>query len=956
MAAASLALFLVAALWISTPKVLAAATYNWKSASPPVIHVTGYPVGQATFDLQCSPSNTGPTPEYNCQGSNGQQCNVMLKVSGNDISTAQVVTTQYSPVANTCTVTGTGPTPVSIGSTSKGPGGGSGSGNGSGSSSGASDNTSPSCESGGFSLNWIMCPVFNAVAESADWFFNSILQPFLITSPITTDATDPGYKIWSSFRVYGNIFLIIALLVVVFGQSIGGGLIDAYTAKKVMPRLLIAVILINLSIYIVAFLVDFTNIIGSGIGDLLTAPLRSSAACDPNNIAQCQSWSFKPSSAQLAAPFALGLVGFLAAGTTITGLLGAMFASGGVIAGLLAIKTAVVAAFFVLLPILLAVLAVFVVLVVRKGLILFLILISPVAFALYCLPNTEKYFKKWWELLFGALMVYPIIIVIFAIADIMTVTILSANNVTPSILSSGTGSGANGSGGALGSDQALALVIAFFLQFLPLLAIPFAFRFAGGALKQAHDILTGAGAKVNNASKTRTEIAKSDWQAKRAGGNKEIFTRLGNRKIGDKRLAERKGLFGYNPLAVLAEKYDQEVRNLGANLAKDPRTAALADDDPALKAMEYSSFGQAVKGLQENSGMSEKDAIRAARAVQASGGWNAARQQFAHQQLIKTGTGFTGYDIYEKDENGNFKYERDKKGEIQYEKDGLGQYKLDDNDQRIPVKKVLKHVTAMEEMIESINRVAGNNSSTRASLSGFSNAVTKQVGRNDLAPGFANVLTLAERQAKNGRLDDKDIDAAIEKAWESTGLGGLVQGKTAQTETFSKHFGKVLLNADTSTEEGRERVTRAAVATAELQQALPQAAAGHQHIINKYINNLQMKDATGNTYNLDRDDMAYRQHEAQKHNAQYGLSPADHTKTVNGQTVHYIDASSVPGRTIEHQLADMLKARGVNVTPEALRGRERAYDTSTSARHDGRRRRRRLPVTTRAKRSRRVVE
>jgi len=86
--------------------------------------------------------------------------------------------------------------------------------------------------------------------------------------------------VWSSFRLYGDIVLVIALLVIVFGEAIGGGVIDAYTAKKVLPRILIAAILINLSIYIVAALEDIVNIVGSGLDSLIRLPFQNAAAAN----------------------------------------------------------------------------------------------------------------------------------------------------------------------------------------------------------------------------------------------------------------------------------------------------------------------------------------------------------------------------------------------------------------------------------------------------------------------------------------------------------------------------------------------------------------------------------------------------------------------------------------------------------------------------------------------------
>lgn len=354
------------------------------------------------------------------------------------------------------------------------PGGGSGGGN------------SPDCESGGFSLNWALCPIFDAVAGMADWLFSQVVEPLLQTAPISTNPTDCNngsgdcsYQIWSSFRIYGDIFLIIGLLVVVFGQSIGGGLIDAYTAKKILPRLLIAAILINLSIYIVAFLVDVTNIIGGSIGHLMTAPLKDAGA-----------FKISPSGIQQA-----GIVGGgVAAGTIATFLSGLFFALAPALALSFFGHIAAFLALFVALPAVLGLLFAFVTLVARKAIILALVLVSPVAFALYCLPNTEKYFRKWWDFLIQTLLVYPLVVIFFAVADILSVTIMHANGISGGSLLTQT---------ALAGSSTLAAIIAFLLQFLPLLFIPYAFRIAGGAVGRLHDVLT-------NARKSTTEAIKGN--------------------------------------------------------------------------------------------------------------------------------------------------------------------------------------------------------------------------------------------------------------------------------------------------------------------------------------------------------------------------------------------------------------------------------------------------------------
>jgi hypothetical protein len=322
---------------------------------------------------------------------------------------------------------------------------------------GGGGSTTPDCEADGDPTSWILCPIFNAVSSFSDWLFTEVVQPELETTPISTSTTDPSYKIWSNFRVYGDIFLVIALLVVVFGQSIGGGLIDAYTAKKVLPRLLIAAILINLSIYIVAAMVDITNIIGGGVGQIMTGPLAGAGA-----------FQFKINGLQGAS-----ILGFSGLGLITAALLGllALLKAGA------AAKILAYVGLFLVMPVVFGLLAAFVTLVIRKAIILALILVSPVAFALYCLPNTEKYFKKWWDFLIQTLIVYPLVIVFFSVADILSVTVMDANHVK------GLNVGAD-------SSSVLAAIVAFFLQFLPLLFIPYAFRLAGGAVGKVHEVLT----------------------------------------------------------------------------------------------------------------------------------------------------------------------------------------------------------------------------------------------------------------------------------------------------------------------------------------------------------------------------------------------------------------------------------------------------------------------------------
>ena len=364
----------------------------------------------------------------------------------------------------------TNSTPVYIGGTPpknpgvSGGGGGSGGGLNTQCSNAPGGNTSGctnACDSSN-PLGWILCQIYDGVGGLADWIYTNFIKTLLMTNPVSLIPSSQGYQMWSTFRLYGNIFLIIVLLIVVFGEALGGGLIDAYTVKRILPRLLAAAILINLSIYIVAALVDVTNIVAGGIGAVMTPSVKGGA------------FSFHISTAQ-SVEIGLPVIGGI---------------STALIVMLMHLKQALNIAVFLGIAgisfIFFAFLALALTLALRQIGILVLILVSPVAFALYCLPNTEKYFRKWWEFLLELLLVYPIVSIFLAASDLFRVAM-----------------GASGNGNSA-TDPSYAIV-SFLLQFIPVLAVPFAIGLASKTLKQAQGVIKNLSSHANKF--TRNKLA-----------------------------------------------------------------------------------------------------------------------------------------------------------------------------------------------------------------------------------------------------------------------------------------------------------------------------------------------------------------------------------------------------------------------------------------------------------------
>jgi len=300
---------------------------------------------------------------------------------------------------------------------------------------------------------WIVCPIVSILGSVLDTTYNELIYPLLVVPPIPLpgqggnndkNAYKETYQIWSNFRLVGNVLLIIVLLVVVFGESIGGGLIDAYTARKILPRLLIGAILINLSIYIVAFGIDVTNVVGAGLGNLLQAPFPDSA----------RQLNFNNNSVLSG-----GTVGNAAKGSAA--FVGTFVALG---AAVVAFEWTLLA--FIIVPTVLVFFITVVVLMIRSGLIMLLVYTAPVAFALWCLPNTEQYFKKWWSLLFRTLLIFPIVALLFALGNIISYTV-----------------------GRAIPDQTLGQFLKVIGIFAPFYLIPFSFQFAGGMIAGAAGLL-----------------------------------------------------------------------------------------------------------------------------------------------------------------------------------------------------------------------------------------------------------------------------------------------------------------------------------------------------------------------------------------------------------------------------------------------------------------------------------
>ena len=244
------------------------------------------------------------------------------------------------------------------------------------------------------SLGWIVCPILSGLSTAANNAYNDFIKPALQVSPqLFTDFGGDTKQAWSVFQGFANILFIILFMVVIFSQLTGVG-IDNYGIKKILPKLIVAAILINLSYIICVAFIDVSNIVGNALQSLFDA-LSEPLGIQPNASINLTQDGIDKSLG------ATGLTGLALLGIVVVNIWAVVADGGGVEALVLALLVAaigVVAAIFSL----------FLVLAAREAAIVVLTIISPLAFACMILPNTKKLFDKWVNAGKALLLLYPI--------------------------------------------------------------------------------------------------------------------------------------------------------------------------------------------------------------------------------------------------------------------------------------------------------------------------------------------------------------------------------------------------------------------------------------------------------------------------------------------------------------------------------------------------------------------
>jgi hypothetical protein len=318
-------------------------------------------------------------------------------------------------------------------------------------------------------IGWIICPVTNWLAGAMDWLFG-ILTNFLKVRPAQTNADSALYRAWSVMRNFANVLFVIGFMLIIYSQLTSFG-ISNYGIKRVLPRLIVAAILVNISYWVCAIAIDLSNILGYSLQDLFIAMRNSIVGPGQGNSWSIASWE--------------SVTGFILSGGTA------------VAAATLGIRAltagSVGSALYMLLPILvgvlMAVLVALLILAARQAIITVLVIIAPLAFVAYLLPNTEKYFDKWRGLFMTMLLVFPMFSVLFGGAQLAGLAIIQ------------------------NADSINLVILGMAVQVAPVVITPFLVKFSGSLLGRIAGM-------VNNPNRGAIDRTRK-WASERGGQHRD---------------------------------------------------------------------------------------------------------------------------------------------------------------------------------------------------------------------------------------------------------------------------------------------------------------------------------------------------------------------------------------------------------------------------------------------------
>lgn len=302
---------------------------------------------------------------------------------------------------------------------------------------GSSSDAASSCNSEYFGgVGWIVCSVSSWISKGVDGMY-TLISNFLEVDTIS-QGNNGVYAMWDMARSVANICFIIVFLVIVYSQLTSVGYSN-YNIKDMIPRLVIAAIVVNISFWICALFVDVSNVLGYSIDSLFNG-IR-----DKLNLTVDVNWTDITTLILSGGTATVGTLAFAAAAAGSWAALGFIILGTLVSAGM-------------------SLLAAFVILAVRQALIVVLVIIAPLAFVAMVLPSTKGLFHKWRKSLTMLLVFFPIFALLFGGSQLAGIAIINSQYHIP------------------GGGHIEIVLIGLAVQVIPLAVTPMIMQFADGLL------------------------------------------------------------------------------------------------------------------------------------------------------------------------------------------------------------------------------------------------------------------------------------------------------------------------------------------------------------------------------------------------------------------------------------------------------------------------------------------
>ena len=301
------------------------------------------------------------------------------------------------------------------------------------------DQEAPICNIGD-GLGWLICPAATFSANLVDGAFSFLSGLMSYDTLVDKDSRETLLRQWALMRNVANIVFAAAFLMVVYSTMTNIG-ISNYNLKRMVPRLVVAAILVNSSFWLCTIAVDISNIAGNTVSGLMESAREVAVSTDPEEKGESL-WLEKT----------------------------AMVLSGGAIIGGIGAAGLSLSSLALLIPILFSALSA-----------ILLVIISPLAFVAYILPNTSHWFDRWRKTFTTMLMIFPIVALLFSGSKLAATVVRLTGGADMDLLSLG-------------------------IQALPLFAVPAILKSMGG-------VLTRIGALTNDKSRGLLDRGRNRLQS-----------------------------------------------------------------------------------------------------------------------------------------------------------------------------------------------------------------------------------------------------------------------------------------------------------------------------------------------------------------------------------------------------------------------------------------------------------